>query len=103
MLPSSKESFGLSALEAMACGIPVIASNTGGIPEVVSHGESGLLNSVGDTHQMTKNALKLLSNEPLLDRFKINAYKQAMKFDIEEILPKYEKLYEKCVENYLSK
>ena len=103
MLPSSKESFGLSALEAMACGVPIIASKSGGIPEVVSHGESGLLNSVGDTYQMIKNALKLLSNEILLKSFKSNAYKQAMKFDIELILPKYEKLYKKCVEDYLSK
>tara|TARA_Y100000991_G_scaffold214877_1_gene203686 strand:+ start:53 stop:1189 length:1137 start_codon:yes stop_codon:yes gene_type:complete len=103
MLPSSKESFGLSALEAMACGVPIIASKSGGIPEVVSHGESGLLNSVGDTYQMIKNALKLLSNETLLKSFKSNAYKQAMKFDIELILPKYEKLYEKCVVDYLSK
>ena len=103
ILPSSKESFGLSALEAMACGVPVIASDSGGIPEVISHGESGLLNSVGDTYQMTKNALKLLSNESLLERFKTNAYKQAMKFDIEVILPKYEKLYEQCVNDYLTK
>ena len=103
MLPSSKESFGLSALEAMACGVPVIASESGGIPEVVLHGKSGLLNSVGDTYQMTKNALKLLSNESLLERFKTNAYKQAMKFDIEVILPKYEKLYEQCVNDYLTK
>ena len=76
---------------------------TGGIPEVVSHGESGLLNSVGDTYRMIKNALKLLSNESLLDKFKTNAYKRAMKFDIEVILPKYEKLYEQCLEDYLSK
>ena len=103
ILPSSKESFGLSALEAMACGVPVIASDSGGIPEVISHGESGLLNSVGDTYQMTKNALKLLSNESLLESFKTNAYKQAMKFDIEVILPKYEKLYEQCVDDYLTK
>ena len=103
MLPSSKESFGLSALEAMACGVPVIASESGGIPEVVLHGKSGLLNSVRDTYQMTKNALKLLSNESLLKSFKSNAYKQAMKFDIELILPKYEKLYEQCIKDYLSK
>ncbi|MDG1689993.1 MAG: N-acetyl-alpha-D-glucosaminyl L-malate synthase BshA [Flavobacteriales bacterium] len=103
ILPSSKESFGLSALEAMACGVPVIASDSGGIPEVISHGESGLLNSVGDTYQMTKNALKLLSNDSLLEKFKTNAYRQAMKFDIEVILPKYEKLYEQCVDDYLTK
>ena len=103
ILPSSKESFGLSALEAMACGVPVIASDSGGIPEVISHGKSGLLNSVGDTYQMTKNALKLLSNDSLLERFKTNAYQQAMKFDIEVILPKYESLYEKCIKDYLTK
>jgi N-acetyl-alpha-D-glucosaminyl L-malate synthase BshA len=103
ILPSSKESFGLSALEAMACGVPVIASDSGGIPEVISHGESGLLNSVGDTYQMTKNALKLLSNDSLLESFKTNAYQQAMKFDIEVILPKYESLYKKCIKDYLTK
>lgn len=103
ILPSSKESFGLSALEAMACGVPVIASDSGGIPEVISHGKSGLLNSVGDTCQMTKNALKLLSNDSILESFKTNAYQQAMKFDIEVILPKYESLYEKCIKDYLTK
>ena len=103
ILPSSKESFGLSALEAMACGVPVIASDSGGIPEVISHGKSGLLNSVGDTYQMTKNALKLLSNDSLLEKFKTNAYQQAMKFDIEVILPKYESLYKKCIKDYLTK
>ena len=103
ILPSSKESFGLSALEAMACGVPVIASDSGGIPEVISHGKSGFLNSVGDTYQMTKNALKLLSNDSILENFKTNAYQQAMKFDIEVILPKYEKLYEQCVNDYLTK
>ena len=55
------------------------------------------------TNQMTKNALKLLSNDSLLERFKTNAYQQAMKFDIEVILPKYEKLYEQCVDDYLTK
>ena len=103
ILPSSKESFGLSALEAMACGVPVIASDSGGIPEVISHGKSGLLNSVGDTYQMTKNALKLLSKDSLLESFKTNAYQQAMKFDIEVILPKYESLYKKCIKDYLTK
>ena len=103
ILPSSKESFGLSALEAMACGVPVIASDSGGIPEVISHGKSGLLNSVGDTYQMTKNALKLLSNDSLLESFKTHAYQQAMKFDIEVILPKYESLYKKCIKDYLTK
>lgn len=103
ILPSSKESFGLSALEAMACGVPVIASDSGGIPEVISHGKSGLLNSVGDTYQMTKNALKLLSNDSILESFKTNAYQQAKKFDIEVVLPKYEKLYEQCVNDYLTK
>ena len=102
ILPSSKESFGLSALEAMACSVPVIASNSGGIPEVVIHEESGLLNDVGDTNQMTINALKILSNNDTLEKFKSNALIQAKSFDIEIILPRYENLYRECVSYYLS-
>lgn len=102
ILPSSKESFGLSALEAMACSVPVIASNSGGIPEVVIHEESGLLNEVGDTNQMTINALKILSNHDTLEKFKSNALNQAKKFDIKIILPRYENLYRECVDYFLN-
>jgi len=102
-LPSSTESFGLSALEAMACSVPVIATKTGGIPEVVIHGESGYLSEVGDVKEMSKKAIEILSDENKLSLFKENALKQALKFDVKEILPRYERLYEECIENYLSK
>jgi glycosyltransferase involved in cell wall biosynthesis len=86
----------------MACSVPVIASNSGGIPEVVVHEESGLLNQVGDTNQMTINALKILSNNDRLEKFKSNALNQAKKFDIKIILPRYENLYRECINYYLS-
>lgn len=102
-LPSSTESFGLSALEAMACSVPVISTKTGGIPEVVINGESGFLSKVGDIKEMSNNAIDLLSNENKLSLFKENALKQAMNFDVKQILPRYEKIYEKCIDDYLSK
>lgn len=102
-LPSSTESFGLSALEAMACSVPVISTQTGGIPEVVIDGESGFLSKVGDVEEMSRNAIDILSTENKLSLFKENALKQAMKYDVKQILPKYEKIYEKCVNDYLSK
>ena len=102
-LPSSTESFGLSALEAMACSVPVISTQTGGIPEVVIDGESGFLSKVGDVEEMSRNAIDILSIENKLSLLKENALKQAMKYDVKQILPKYEKIYEKCVNDYLSK
>jgi L-malate glycosyltransferase len=96
VLPSETESFGLAALEAMACGVPVVASNSGGIPEVVEHGVSGLLNNVGDTDTMTSNAIEILSN---LDRYKTNARKAAEKFDIHVVIDRYIKLYESLIKN----
>ncbi|MBH19407.1 MAG: N-acetyl-alpha-D-glucosaminyl L-malate synthase BshA [Crocinitomicaceae bacterium] len=102
-LPSSTESFGLSALEAMACSVPVISTQTGGIPEVVINGESGFLSKIGDVEEMSRNAIDILSNENKLSLFKENALKQAMKYDVKQILPKYEKIYEECVNDYLSK
>ena len=101
ILPSSKESFGLAALEAMACGVPVVASNSGGIPEVVSNGLSGLLNDVGDVKKMAQNAIEILSNEETLKKYKSGALNSAKRFDINNILPLYEKLYESCVKNHL--
>ena len=93
VLPSETESFGLAALEAMAVGVPVISSNSGGIPEVNIHGYSGFLSDVGDTADMAKNALKLLLSEETLAEFKKNAIKRAREFDIRKIVGQYELLY----------
>ena len=93
VLPSETESFGLAALEAMAVGVPVISSNSGGIPEVNIHGYSGFLSDVGDTADMAKNTLKLLLSEETLAEFKKNAIKRAREFDIRKIVGQYELLY----------
>ncbi len=93
LLPSETESFGLAALEAMAAGVPVISSNTGGIPEVNLNGFSGYLSEVGDIQSMSENAIALLSNEEKLSTFKIQAKKQASLFSLDLILPQYEELY----------
>ncbi len=98
LLPSETESFGLAALEAMAMGVPVISSNTGGIPEVNQHGYSGFLSNVGDVNDMARNSLFLLS-EGQLETFKVQAKNKAKEFTIELILPKYEDIYFKLIEN----
>lgn len=97
LMPSESESFGLAALEAMACEVPVISSNTGGIPEINIHGDTGFLSDVGDVEEMAVNAIKILSNEDTLKRFKTNSLIQAKKFDIANILPVYERYYEKVL------
>lgn len=93
MLPSETESFGLAALEAMAMKVPVISTNTGGLPEVNIHGKTGFLSAIGDTDDMAANALKLLESPEKLELFRKNAFEQAKKFDVEKILPKYEAVY----------
>ena len=93
LLPSETESFGLAALEAMACEVPVISTNTGGIPEVNIEGITGFLSDVGDIESMAKNALYILSDESILKTFKSNALKQAQSFHIDKILPMYEDVY----------
>lgn len=95
VLPSSYESFGLVALEAMAAHVPVISSDAGGLPEVNIHGVTGFLSPVGDVHGMAANALKILTDEAVFSEMKENAFGHAMKFDISNIVPQYEKLYER--------
>jgi len=97
LLPSETESFGLAALEAMAQAVPVVSSNTGGIPEVNCDGFSGFLSNVGEVVEMAENAWKILNDETVLQQFKHNAWEQAKKFKIENVLPKYEQLYESLI------
>lgn len=97
LLPSEKESFGLAALEAMACQVPVISSNTEGIPEVNIHGVTGFVSPVGDVKGMAKNALKLLKDLELHSKFKTAAFEQAKRFDLKKIMLQYEALYRSLV------
>lgn len=98
LLPSETESFGLAALEAMAFGVPVISSNSGGIPEVNENGISGYLSNVGDVDDMSKNAISILKSNEIHQQFKTAAFEVAKKYDILNILPLYENLYNKAIE-----
>ena len=97
LLPSEQESFGLAALEAMAAYTPVISSNAGGIPEVNIQGETGFIAEIGNVEAMSNYTIKLLGDEKLLAQMKINAKQQAIKFDLKNILPIYEKMYEETL------
>jgi N-acetyl-alpha-D-glucosaminyl L-malate synthase BshA len=97
LMPSEKESFGLAALEAMACEVPVICTNAGGLPELNVHGVTGFMSNVGDVEDMTRNALFVL-DKGNLPKFKLNALKRAQEFDISKILPLYENYYLKILE-----
>jgi N-acetyl-alpha-D-glucosaminyl L-malate synthase BshA len=101
LLPSETESFGLAALEAMAWSVPVISSNSGGLPEVNFDGISGYLSNVGNIDEMAENALKILNDEAVLQTFKANALSVANQFDIKNILPLYEALYHKAIQEKL--
>lgn len=98
VLPSGNESFGLAALEAMACEVPVISSNIGGLPEVNIEGETGFLRDVGDVDSMAAATIDLLQNPEKLQHFRENARKQAERFNIDIILPQYEAYYEEVLE-----
>ncbi len=102
LMPSEKESFGLAALEAMACEVPVISSNAGGIPELNVQGVTGFLSDIGDVEDMTRNALFVLDKNNL-PRFKESALKRAKEFDITNILPLYENYYQKIMEKTAEK
>lgn len=99
LLPSEYESFGLAALEAMAAGTPVIATNAGGIPEIITHNKNGFLSDVGDVENMSQHAISLLGNNNMLQAFSAAARKQAETFDIHNVVPQYESLYEKVLKN----
>jgi N-acetyl-alpha-D-glucosaminyl L-malate synthase BshA len=102
LMPSEKESFGLAALEAMACEVPVISSNTGGLPELNVQGITGFMSNVGDVEDMTRNALHILDKNNL-PTFKANALTRAKEFDISNILPLYENYYHKILEKSAQK
>jgi len=98
LLPSEKESFGLAALEAMACEVPVVASNTGGLPEVIKHGESGWLADVGDVQSMIQGALHILEDETRHKSYAMNARKRAAEcFNAEKQIMAYEAIYEEIM------
>ena len=99
LLPSASESFGLAALEAMACQVPVVSSNVGGIPEVNIDGETGFTSGVGMVDKMAEDVMKILKDDETLQRFRTAALAQAARFDIEMIIPKYEAYYERVLEN----
>ena len=101
LLPSETESFGLAALEAMAWSVPVISSNSGGLSEVNFEGISGYLSAVGAVDEMAVNALKILKEDTVLAKFKENALSVAKQFDIKNILPQYEDLYQRAINKYL--
>jgi L-malate glycosyltransferase len=99
LLTSDYESFGLAALEAMAAQVPVVSTNAGGLPEINIHGVTGYMAEVGDVAAMSGFALDILKNDEVLQAFRQRAFVQAQKFDIENIVPKYEALYAQFVKS----
>jgi glycosyltransferase involved in cell wall biosynthesis len=99
LLPSEMESFGLVALEAMASGVPVVASDVGGIPEVVEHGVCGYLAPMGDVEQMAEYAIQILSDCAVRESFATAASRRAAeRFDYHTIVPQYEAVYERVLD-----
>lgn len=100
IFPSQSESFGLSALEALACGVPVIGSRTGGLPEVVEHGKTGFLSEIGDVEGMVNHSLELLSNPDKLQEFKKTCREESIKrFNEEDAIQRYENYYREILES----
>ena len=101
VMPSESESFGLAALEAMACKVPVITSNTGGLPELNINGVTGFMDNIGDVDAMAEHAIYILKDDDRLAIFKENALKRARDFDLSLILPLYEDYYKEVLEKTL--
>jgi N-acetyl-alpha-D-glucosaminyl L-malate synthase BshA len=99
LMPSQSESFGLSALEAMSCGVPVISSSIGGLPELNIHGETGYIAEFGDVERMAKYSIDLLTNRRKYDMFAANARMRAEEFDKDKIIPQYENFYKKILKS----
>lgn len=97
LMPSETESFGLAALEAMACKVPIITSNAGGLPELNVDGFCGYMSNVGDVDDMAAKAIMILENDEVLNRFKENAFKRAQDFDLKKILPLYVDYYNEII------
>lgn len=97
LMPSDSESFGLAALEAMACKVPAITSNSGGLPELNVDGFSGFMSNVGDVDDMAEKAVRILENDEVLQQFKENAFARAQDFDLKKILPDYVAYYNKVI------
>lgn len=97
MLPSETESFGLAALEAMACGVPVISTNAGGLPEVNVQGVTGFMSDIGNVDDMARNAIHILKDENTLNQFKSNALNHSKTFSVDNIVPIYEKIYQEAL------
>ncbi|MCB0724011.1 MAG: N-acetyl-alpha-D-glucosaminyl L-malate synthase BshA [Ignavibacteriae bacterium] len=97
IMPSQSESFGLSALEAMSCSVPVVSTSIGGLPELNVHGETGYIAEIGDVERMSKYAIELLTNTKKYDYFSKKARERALKFKEDNIVPLYEEFYEKVL------
>lgn len=103
ILPSEYESFGLAALEAMACGVPVISTNTGGLPEINVPGKTGYLSNVGDIDSMAEGAVRILENDEVLASFKKHALEHTRNFERDKIVPVYEELYQNVIAEHKRK